>query len=537
MRGRRLSRISPAKSGQKEAHEKSALKLNVKESLIKTLENPRENDKRSRIKRREETKSLDITSPIKDLKVGKPSSSSPSKIKRVVSRDSVSILDVNQVIKSARKPKTKKDENNLKLLQLDETFTKDNFGNKTFPATLSPAESLSFSLNSSRSSLSQSLRRSKTKTGSDNENPLIEELLNKQNSSDDVETLEKTRNRLKTDRMLNAIFLHDDWFRENLIRALFAFSNLSAVSGTQASVWILLARVSTAEHRTEADILTNAGIVAFVKDICKLSFQLLITDQVLVTAVLDTAQTEDEKPEAVIVFEQFDLTLPRNKLESCDLAVFQEQSPYNNDVGNFIEVNFVDMRIVEFLAAVHIHLQDKDCEDIPNCNLKRMLPMLCGLASTSKEPEQKIVGRLLEVLSEHKPGREPEHYMRQRSLQELWSQDIHLFLNSVYEGRMRKIHLRPPVNEEQLIFAETQLSSYDILSLAHYINYFDRKSVPLSSIILTDCGLNDESLIILGRKIWKLKSVKISGGNFSGSGIQELTRKLTGETVKRCVKS
>ena len=44
---------------------------------------------------------------------------------------------------------------------------------------------------------------------------------------------------------------------------------------------------------------------------------------------------------------------------------------------------------------------------------------------------------------------------------------------------------------------------------------------------LQDCGLNDDALTVLGKRIWRMKKVQMTGCNFSYKGLTELTRKMT----------
>jgi hypothetical protein len=43
--------------------------------------------------------------------------------------------------------------------------------------------------------------------------------------------------------------------------------------------------------------------------------------------------------------------------------VFQERGPYVNDVGSFIECNFTDKSLLEFLSSVYIHIAGEDLAD------------------------------------------------------------------------------------------------------------------------------------------------------------------------------
>jgi hypothetical protein len=53
----------------------------------------------------------------------------------------------------------------------------------------------------------------------------------------------------------------------------------------------------------------------------------------------------------------------RTRLECFEIAVFQERGPYVNDVGSFIECNFNDKTLLEFLSSIYIHIAGEDLGD------------------------------------------------------------------------------------------------------------------------------------------------------------------------------
>ena len=81
---------------------------------------------------------------------------------------------------------------------------------------------------------------------------------------------------------------------------------------------------------------------------------------------------------------------------------------------------------------------------------------------------------------------------------------------------MKKIHLLPPPSEKQIYIVQTKMAIHDIVSLAYYLENFDRWKVFLISTILIilnrsridpealviqDCGLNDEHLSVMGKRV------------------------------------
>ena len=48
------------------------------------------------------------------------------------------------------------------------------------------------------------------------------------------------------------------------------------------------------------------------------------------------------------------------------------------------------------------------------------------------------------------------------------------FLHCIHESRMKKIHLLPPPSEKQIYIVQTKMAIHDIVSLAYYLENFDR---------------------------------------------------------------
>jgi hypothetical protein len=47
-----------------------------------------------------------------------------------------------------------------------------------------------------------------------------------------------------------------------------------------------------------------------------------------------------------------------------------------------------------------------------------------------------------------------------------------------------------------------------------------------------DCGLNDDALAVLGKRIWRMKKVQLTGCNFSYKGLGALTFKMTDQASR-----
>ena len=274
---------------------------------------------------------------------------------------------------------------------------------------------------------------------------------------------------------------------------------------TQALVWICLSRLGNYFKTlpTEEDILNDRPTMKFFLNLCKLCYNLVKTDQVQVqvTAVQDV-KVKDEGSESVLIFEQFGVSLPRLRLTNFEIAVFHEKNPFN-DPHVFVECNFFDRPMVEFLASIFVHVSDEEIGDLSQSDLSAMLPSLCGVSSQTKEKEQNLVRNLVSTLVSTAVQRNPEFYLHKKQLQDLWMSepDPLLLFRAVYEARLQTIHDKHPRAETELNFFETRLESHHLITINYYLCQVDRKHVRIATFSARDCGLNNESLTLLAEKV------------------------------------
>ena len=274
---------------------------------------------------------------------------------------------------------------------------------------------------------------------------------------------------------------------------------------TQALVWICLCRLGNhfPTLPTEEEILNDRPSMRFLLNLCKLCYHLVKTDQVQVqvTAVQDV-KVKDETSETVLIFEQFGVSLPRLRLTNFEIVVFQEKNPFN-DPHVFVECNFFDRFMVEFLASIFVYVADEEIGDLSKEDLSAMLPSLCGVSSQTKEKEQNLVRNLMATMVSTAVQRNPEHYLHKKQLQDLWMEepDPLLLFRAIYEGRLQTIHDKHPRSETELNFFETRLENHHLITINHYLGQVDRKHVRITSFVAKDCGLNNESLGLLAEKV------------------------------------
>ena len=219
------------------------------------------------------------------------------------------------------------------------------------------------------------------------------------------------------------------------------------------------------------------------------------------TAVQEV-KVKDDSSESVLVFEQFGVSLPRLRLENFHIAVFQEKNPFN-DPHIFVECNFFDKPMVEFLSSIFVHVTDEEIGDLSQEDLSAMLPSLCGVSSQTKEKEQNLVRNLIATLVSTAVQRTPEYYLHKKQLQDLWMTEpdpLLLFL-AVYEARLQTVHDKHPRSETELNFFETRLENHHLIIIDYYLSQVDRKHVRINTFVAKDCGLNNESLSLLADKV------------------------------------
>ena len=85
--------------------------------------------------------------------------------------------------------------------------------------------------------------------------------------------------------------------------------------------------------------------MAFASELCKLCYKLLVGDQVVASAVNDIDPDADGPSNASLSFEQYDVIIPRQRMEAFDIAIMTERGPFTDDVGSFMECSFHDKQI------------------------------------------------------------------------------------------------------------------------------------------------------------------------------------------------
>ena len=93
--------------------------------------------------------------------------------------------------------------------------------------------------------------------------------------------------------------------------------------------------------------------------------------QVVASSVVDI-DPDDGVANASLSFEQFDVIIPKQRLETFDIAIMTERGPFTNDVGNFMECSFHDKQMIgNFLRFPNLPVM---------CNLR-----ILGLCSPSHQ--------------------------------------------------------------------------------------------------------------------------------------------------------
>ena len=312
--------------------------------------------------------------------------------------------------------------------------------------------------------------------------------------------------KIKEDAFLRSMCQTDEWFLKNIINAMVVFGPMMKIyTKSQALTWIFLTRLAQFWNKDnkhppgEKEIINDAETMAFAMELAKLCFNMITSDQVVVTAVVDL-ESEGDPHNASLSFEQYDVMLSQTRLERFDIANMNERAPYKNDVGNFMECSFHDKQMMEFMACLHIHTGQEELGDISKTKTIKMIPLLCALASRDKSDSQKIVFKVVKQFGdEEESDRNAEYYLKY--LQGMFLESPITFLHCIHESRMKKIHLLPPPNERQIYIVQTKMAIHDIVALAYYLENFDRSRINPEALVIQDCGLNDDALQTLGKRV------------------------------------
>ncbi len=168
----------------------------------------------------------------------------------------------------------------------------------------------------------------------------------------------------------------------------------------------------------------------------------------------------------------------------------------------------------------------EDIRDFSKEKLVACLPFFCGLSSKEESSKgQRMVAKFLDGLSGGLPRhREPDFYLS--ALQKVWLESQQAWLNGVYEGRLKSIYIYPPPGDRQIILALTTLRLHDLIPLAYYLDNLDPKHVQLEGLTMQECGLDDAGLRMLGKRLFRITRVQITGNYFTPKGILEVTKTL-----------
>ena len=310
-------------------------------------------------------------------------------------------------------------------------------------------------------------------------------------------------------------------------------------------VWIFLNRLAFYWSKNgksppnEKELMNDPETMSFAAELSKLCFNLLTSDQVVATAVVDVEPDMDSSSIS-LSFEPYDVIIPKQRLENFDLAILTERGPYTNDVGNFMECSFVDKQMVEFLACIHLHAEEEDLNDIAKTKSIRMLPLVCGISSSDKGEGQKIVNKFIKEVGTESSDRNAEFYLKY--LHGMFLESPITFLHCIHEARMKKVHLLPPPNEKQIYIVQTKMAIHDIVALTYYLDNYDKSrinpealvfssqireskgGVVLKTLDISSSNLTDESLQQIAKLAFLVENIDLHNSSFGPDGVTMLVK-------------
>ena len=347
------------------------------------------------------------------------------------------------------------------------------------------------------------------------------------------EAQENIDKKINNDRYLFSLCLHDREVLQMLCYIYASFgTKMSIQTRTQTITWFLLERLrrfwifTNLPLPTWQEILTDVETTEFLKGVTKLCYHAMNTDSLSLIAHMEHDRV---KHKIFLNFRQYDVRIVKKRLDHFGITMSNDRrGPFDyDDYGGGgggsggTEINFIDTPIIEYLASIHTHISEENMDDFSKNKLIDGLPFMCGLSSLETRLEsQRIVSELLHAISGIPPKRTPHFYLK--CLDKLWIETQIVFLNCVYEARLKKIDLYPPPNDKTIVLGLTKLHIHDLAPLSWYLTHVDPEVVQLDAVLLQNCGLNDECLEMLGKGIFqKSKKLVMTGNNFTVSGIHK----------------
>lgn len=341
--------------------------------------------------------------------------------------------------------------------------------------------------------------------------------------------------KLRSDKFLGSLCQRDKDYLYCVVRAMASFgTDIALHTRTQVLVYYTLERmrsfwINANEPIPSAeDIAKHQDTMDFLRNAAKLCYNVSNTEQIVVTGVIEN----DRRHKRVwLIFKQFGVRILKKNLEQLGIVKFQNRGPFLAETGNFLETHFIDSLFIDFLGVLHTHAAEEDISDFSKQKLATTIPLLCGLSSKEKTPDQKIVAQMLDGMTGVRSKRDPLFYIK--FLEHLWMESQQTFLNAVYEARLRKIAIYPPPGDRQIVLALARLYPHDVIPLGYYLHNIDQDQVKLEGLMLQDCGLDDQSLKILGKTLFQIGKVQMTGNYFTMKGIFDLTKTIKSlENVK-----
>ncbi len=274
------------------------------------------------------------------------------------------------------------------------------------------------------------------------------------------------------------------------------------------------------------DILSSKDSSEFFKSLCKLCYHVFLNDQLTVTGMAESDQ-RNRRRKAMLGFRQHGgVRLSRARMESLGLVRLKDRGLFSSEMGNFVDVHFArDSLLVCFLASVHVHTAEEDVSNFSKDKMVALLPFLCGLSSGEKSSKgQKVVNMIVDSLTGVPPPKDPGYYLR--SLEKLWLESQQPFLDGVFEARMKDVFVYPQPGDKQIVLALKPLHLHEVIPLAYYLDHMNLRLLKLEGLMLQECSLTDESLRILGKNLFKVSKIQITGNYFTAKGIQDVVKHI-----------
>jgi len=280
---------------------------------------------------------------------------------------------------------------------------------------------------------------------------------------------------------------------------------------TQLYTWVIL--VFSNKWLEQKNLTLEKDTVDFLKGFSKLCYNLVQNGSIKMSANLDETGTQ-------LTFPDLQLTLDMNRAQTYGMMVISKS---NREV----ECEFRHLSLAEYLSAVHIHTTGEPLRGFAKDRKELILQYLSGLASSSPEPDQKVVENFLKALGVTKVRRDPVFYLNiiQKMKGEWYNQEglqkQMLFMRCIYESQVDQLTMFPFPGLKIINIRGNVLLTLDLIIINNFVTKLQ------SDNNLLELSLRDQIIDMNGLKsispcLHLVRTVRLNGYRFTSECMSKL---------------